>query len=189
VADYEGVDMADFTPQKCAVEDCPKLERQWRRGWCSKHYERWRRHGDPNYYHWTDTPWDRFWPKVDAAGICWEWRGTCNRLGYGQFSIKHRHVMAHRVAWELLVGPIPDGLELDHLCRNHGCVNPDHLEPVTHAENMRRAPWTAVQIKRAQTHCKRGHPFAGDNVHLRSSGRRTCRSCDRDRSALRRKNP
>lgn len=170
--------MADLTLIKCAVEECANPERRGQRGWCSKHYERWRRHGDPNYSQWNATPEDRFWPKVDATGICWEWQATRNHLGYGQFSINRKHLMAHRVAWEFLIGPIPDGLELDHLCRNPPCVNPDHLEPVTHAENMRRAPWSAVQVKRAKTHCNHGHPLFGQNIRIDGAGHRICRACE-----------
>lgn len=83
----------------------------------------------------------RFWKYVDASGDCWEWRGGRNMRGYGQYHVDQwRTVQAHRYAYWLTVMSIPDGLELDHLCRNKGCVNPDHLEPVTHAENVRRSP-------------------------------------------------
>jgi hypothetical protein len=161
----------------CSIVDCEKRARN--RGWCSAHYERWRRHGDPNHYHWTATLWDRFWPKVDASGDCWVWTASANQFGYGHILTEGRtRGMAHRVAYELLIGPIPEGLELDHLCRNPPCVNPDHLEPVTHAENMARAPWTAVQARRAQTHCKRGHEFTEDNIYRRPGGvGRSCRTC------------
>lgn len=123
---------------------------------------------------------DRFWPKVDATGPCWEWLAAKNRRGYGQIGLGSRSLglgMAHRVAWELLVGPIPSGMELDHLCRNPSCVNPDHLEPVTHAENMRRAPYDAPQSKRMKTHCPLGHPYSGENLYRSPRGRRECRTC------------
>lgn len=83
---------------------------------------------------------ERFWSKVDVSGDCWEWTaniGIGNR--YGSFLLNGKKRPAHRVAWELERGPIPPGLELDHLCRNTKCVRPDHLEPVTHLENMRRS--------------------------------------------------
>ncbi len=109
---------------------------------------------------------DRFWNRVDANGPCWLWLGHTNGHGYAQVKIGGRAIYVHRHAWELLVGPIPQGMELDHLCRVRHCVNPDHLEVVTHAENMRRASWT---------HCRRGHLFV--NPIINSSGRRMCRIC------------
>lgn len=80
----------------------------------------------------------RFWSKVVPTGFCWEWHGSKSKKGYGQATFAGKNRQAHRVAYELLVGPIPEGLTLDHICRAHHCVNPDHLEPVTSAENVRR---------------------------------------------------
>ena len=91
---------------------------------------------------------ERFWSKIDAAGDCWEYTAGLDRYGYGQFALtKKTKRSAHRYAYTLLVGPIPDGLDLDHLCRVRHCVNPDHLEPVTRAENLRRS--YAVKAARA----------------------------------------
>lgn len=101
---------------------------------------------------------------MDAEGDCWIWKGHTHK-GYARFNGRQ----AHRVLFEAFIGPIPDGLELDHLCRNPLCVNPHHVEPVTRAENMRRR-------SEAQTHCKRGHEFTEANTYLRG-GRRTCRRC------------
>lgn len=83
---------------------------------------------------------DRLFPKLDASGPCWLWTGALNRYGYGHISRGRRlgAVRVHRAVWELLVGPIADGLELDHVCRVRHCCNPDHLEPVTRAVNVAR---------------------------------------------------
>jgi hypothetical protein len=112
---------------------------------------------------------------VDANG-CWIWQGPRTPYGYGIFHTgsrvdgTKRQGGAHRAAYEMFVGPIPEGLELDHLCRVRACVNPDHLEPVTHLENMRRAP--ASQ----KTHCLRGHEYTPENTRLHR-GKRACRTC------------
>lgn len=105
---------------------------------------------------------------------CWDWTGWANSAGYGYVRWGGRDVPAHRVVWEQVVGPVPDGLELDHLCVRPICVNPEHHEPVTHAENQRR-------ISRRQTSCRReGHDWSNpQNVHTRPNGRRYCAECDR----------
>jgi len=105
---------------------------------------------------------------------CWEWTRSINVDGYGDIRAgggQHRRY-AHRFAYELLVGPIPDGLELDHLCRNRCCCNPAHLEPVTHAENMRRGSYGS------RTHCIRGHEFTPENTYVQpKTGHRYCKAC------------
>lgn len=87
-------------------------------------------------------PDERFWSKVDASAPCWVWTAASAGKGYGKFTLsangKTRYPLAHRYSWELLVGPIPEGMTLDHLCKNRKCVNPDHLEVVTQAVNCLR---------------------------------------------------
>jgi hypothetical protein len=128
-------------------------------------------------------PWpDRFWAKVEKTETCWLWRGTTTRPvnGYGQIRLDRRMVTSHRVAYELLVGPIPEGLELDHLCRVRHCVNPVHLEPVTPHENLLRGEGPAARHAR-KTHCHRGHPLSGANLRMCNGGRsRRCRECKRE---------
>ncbi len=116
---------------------------------------------------------ERFWSKVDKSGSCWVWTASRNS-GYGQFAIRTgTPVLAHRVAWELTRGPVPEGMQLDHLCRNRLCVNPDHLEPVTNRQNtLRGIGPTAVNARK--TECKRGHSLADAYV---SKGMRYCRTC------------
>jgi len=132
---------------------------------------------------------ERFWPKVDRTPDCWLWLGTKGLDGYGRIYVggrRHRRsIPAHRVAYELVVGPIPFGLTLDHLCRVHACVNPAHLEPVTIGENVLRgtAP-TAINARK--THCAHGHPFDGANTRPLPNGRRKCRACHRGQEAARR---
>lgn len=121
---------------------------------------------------------ERFWSHVEKTDTCWLWMSAMVN-GYGRFKAE-RQTSAHRFAYELIVGPIPDGLELDHLCRVRNCVNPDHLEPVTHAENMARANPYLVDSNHhaAKTHCKWGHEFTLENTYRRGHGR-VCRACKR----------
>jgi hypothetical protein len=124
---------------------------------------------------------ERFWSKVSQTGEsdCWEWEGTRNPKGYGRLAVGRTSVPAHRYAYELLIGPFPPGLVSDHLCRNRGCVNPSHIEPVTNRENILRGrTLPAENIKR--THCKRGHPFDEANTYITSKGARDCRACKRE---------
>lgn len=121
----------------------------------------------------------RFFDKVDASASCWLWKASINGGGYGQFRLDGKLRKAHRVAWEMLVGPIPEGRHLDHLCRVRNCVNPDHLEPVTQAENIRRG--NVGKHNPVKTHCPQGHEYAGDNTYRKPPGYRECRTCNRER--------
>jgi len=111
--------------------------------------------------------------RVDAEGDCWLWTGGTNTHGYGQVQVKGRRWVTHRLMWETLVGPIEDGLELDHLCRVPACCNPDHLEPVTHRENMMRGKRNGYHRK---THCPQGHEYTRENTY-RWKNYRYCRAC------------
>lgn len=108
---------------------------------------------------------------------CWIWRSSPHPRSYGYFYVdsERRSQLAHRVSYEHFRGPIPDGLQIDHLCRMGGCVNPDHMEVVTNRENTLRG--TAGQHYSLRTHCKAGHPFDAENTILRSDAGRRCRAC------------
>ncbi|HEY6154661.1 MAG TPA: HNH endonuclease signature motif containing protein [Candidatus Udaeobacter sp.] len=119
---------------------------------------------------------------ITATG-CWYWLGGKSKAGYGQMGAFGISQYTHIVSYELFIGPVPDGLELDHKCRMPACWNPYHLEPVTHAENLLRGESPYAKKKR-QTHCKYGHPFEGENLVFNADGTRDCRICRRRRWRL-----
>ncbi|WP_205670220.1 HNH endonuclease signature motif containing protein [Amycolatopsis sp. CFH S0078] len=121
----------------------------------------------------------RFWPKVaKTEGGCWIWLAAKDQGGYGKFKAD-RLVQAHRFSYELAKGAIPEGLQLDHLCRVRACVNPEHLEPVTIRVNLLRGETTTAR-RASQTHCERGHEFTPANTYRKPNGCRNCRECRRD---------
>lgn len=127
-------------------------------------------------------PIDRLRAKLrrDPKTGCDEWTGALDRKGYARIAMgAHRNAQAHRVAYEAERGPIPPGLTIDHLCRNKACCNPDHLEPVTFAENTRREN----AQRPVETHCRRGHEWTEANTYYQNGGKRACRACRRVRDA------
>lgn len=116
-----------------------------------------------------------FWSRVEKSNNCWVWVGGIKRDGYGTFYWKGKQYASHRIAYQIMIGDIPEGLELDHLCRNRKCCNPEHLEAVTHRENILRGESPAA-VNSQKTHCPQGHPYEGINLILRR-GSRVCRIC------------
>lgn len=131
----------------------------------------------------STAPRDRFWRHVERPSptTCWNWTGFKIR-GYGKCNYKGYPQLAHRFAYEDLVGPVPDGLTLDHLCRNRACVNPAHLEPVTNRENCLRGESITAQNARKDV-CLNGHPLTDDNLYQNRLPRRVCIICNRARAA------
>jgi hypothetical protein len=126
-----------------------------------------------------------FMLRVQVTPGCWVWTGRPASNGYGKLGWGGRTLSAHRVSHELFVGPIPEGLTIDHLCRNKMCVKPKHLEAVTHRENVLRSTGVAA-VNAAKTHCNRGHEFTAENTGITPGGDRRCRACCRENTARRR---
>lgn len=182
-----------------ATDDCdrPAVARDM----CGKHYQRWAKFGDPliTKLDRDRTPEDRFWSRVDKngpvpeglpeMGPCWLWTGAL-REGYANFNLNNKSVDAHRIAYLWLVGAIPEGKQLDHLCHtvsidtckggetchHRRCVNPAHLDPVTGVTNAMRG-LSPHALNARKTHCPKGHPYDEENTYINSEGQRICRIC------------
>jgi hypothetical protein len=175
---------------ECGIDDCGKPVDV--RGWCRAHYRRWQRYGDPLGLppRALITVEDRLWPRVDKNGSvpacrpdlgpCWIWTGA-QAAGYGVIWVDRRNVGTHRVSYELLVGPIPEDLVLDHLCRNALCCNPAHLEPVADGVNILRGI-SPFALNAAKTHCPKGHRYDEQNTYHEPGRKgRQCKTCVRER--------
>ena len=159
----------------CVAGGCD--QRVFRGFLCSVHRKRWQRTGSVN----SRTIVDQFFSHVtENESGCWVWDKP-KPNGYGQFMEGKKSHLPHRWIYTFMVAAIPDGLQIDHLCRNRACVNPYHLEPVPQpVNNARSESPTAVNARK--THCKRGHEFDEANTYvLPGSGSRSCRTCARDR--------
>lgn len=122
---------------------------------------------------------EKLFSKIEKTDSCWIWKGSDGGNGYGEFHMNGKSVRAHRAVYELLVGKIPKGLVIDHLCRNRICVNPKHLEPVTQKVNILRG--TGASARNAKkTYCLRGHELKGRNMNMTLRGWRRCRRCNND---------
>ncbi len=169
----------------CSVPRCARPIHA--HGFCGPHCHRWRRYGDPLGEPPTQNPESRFWSKVNKdgplptwapfLGPCWLWTGAPDSLGYGAIRVDGKTIRAHVMSYRVNVGPVPEGLQLDHLCRVRLCCNPGHLEAVTQHENILRGSSPAA-ANATKTRCKRGHPFDEANTYTDAgTGARRCREC------------
>lgn len=127
---------------------------------------------------WINTVDRVFRRNVEKTDNCWIWKGYISPYGYGRLTFNGKAQPAHRFVYEILKGPVPEGMVCDHLCRNRACVNPDHIEIVTHRVNILRGEGMSAKNV-IKTHCASGHPYDGDNLFY-SQGNRHCRICSRE---------
>lgn len=182
-----------MTDRICSVGGCerPNLAR----GMCRLHYDRWYRATDRStireHLRWPENLLQRVQPQPNG---CVHFMGHTNTGGYGEVWREGRNVVVHRAMWELKVGPIPDGLTLDHTCHNEDplcdgsvpclhrrCVNVEHLVPKPMGENTLASPNTITGINARKTHCLNGHEFNEENTYIYPAGGRECRPCRRER--------
>lgn len=188
--------------KQCSIEGCERPHSAF--GWCAMHGARWRRTGDPEFVSVIRGDLRScVGSKIDqtSASPCWQWTGKPARSGYGRQTVDGRSREAHLVVYELMVGPIPEGMTLDHECHNEAarrgecvggtacqhrlCVNPAHLVPKPMAENIAASPKTQATINSAKTHCLNGHEFDEANTYWYEGRKgvqyRDCRACRRQR--------
>lgn len=180
-----------MVPKICSVAECTRPYRA--RGYCLSHYKKFRVYETPCEWPITPLP-DRLWARIDrrADDKCWPWTGKVNGSGYGIIGLGRRSEgksAVHRVAYEIAIGPIPDGHQLDHTCHNdtecfgggdcehRRCCNPKHLEPVTQQINVARG--NAGLWQTFKTHCPKGHEYTPENTFSNNGGR-GCKTCRRD---------
>lgn len=183
--------LIDVDGRHCTIGECAKP--LVARGMCGMHYRRWRLYGDPQHVQVIRGDAEAaFWSHVarDAEDKCWIWTAATNDQGYGKFQVGGKTWAAHVWAYTHFVGPIPDGMQIDHVksagCRHRNCVNfRSHLEPVTAAENVLRSDGPAA-LNARKTHCKRGHEFSVENTEWRGPGKRlrNCKTCRRVASRI-----
>jgi hypothetical protein len=171
----------------CTAPDCGRPH--YGLDLCQKHYARMRTNGTLELQgRARRDPAERFWLHVDKTEFCWLWTGNVNRKGYGRFNDGDVTAKAaHRWSYEHVNGPIPVGLQIDHLCRTPACVNPSHLEAVTPRENTVRgmSPELTSARHAAITHCPANHEYTVANTYRGPSGKRQCRACNRERARQR----
>jgi HNH endonuclease len=128
---------------------------------------------------------ERFWNHVEVTESCWLWTGALNQYGYGNFVVKAsrptKNIGAHRFSHLIFKGPIPKGKEIDHLCKVRRCIHPQHIESVTHRENLMRGE-TLGALNARKTHCYKGHSLSGDNLLIKYNGFRSCRVCQKKKN-------
>lgn len=174
---------------KCIVDGCLRSDIRGR-GYCSMHYERNRKFGSPGDAQGKTSKGSLIERIMDKVSVdhngCWIWMGHLNRFGYGTYNFakyysEKKSILVHRWVWEYFKEPIKDELTVDHLCRVHNCVNPEHMEIVTKGENtLRGNAFTAINARK--THCPSGHEYTKENTLRANKNARRCAICTRKRA-------